>query len=387
MKRREWLIFNTHPQTTYTSYMENQQEHKINSYFFLGVIIVFALFLLFSLIEFFTAFLAAVMFYVLFKSFVEWLTKKKGWKKSWAALLVIVISFFIILVPVSLMAAMLFQKIQVIGNDMQGTVIQPLRRLDAILQEKFHFALMSEKNIAQAQSYITSFISSLLNQGLNLLGSITMMYFFLYFLIMNTNRMEAAIVFYLPFNRKKTEIFGHELKAQTFSNAVGVPLIAFVQGFFGYISYLIAGVDEPAFWAVLTGFASIIPIVGTGLVWIPVGIYLLANGQSWQGIFVLLWGLIVLSSLDNVVRFVLAKRMADVHPVVTVLGVIIGIQYFGITGLVFGPLIISYFIILLRIYYVEYQKAAPVKKRKPQINIPYLNVPFLSIKSKKKPGA
>jgi predicted PurR-regulated permease PerM len=57
-----------------------------------------------------------------------------------------------------------------------------------------------------------------------------------------------------------------------------------------------------------------------------------------------------------VIRFVLAKKMADVHPVVTILGVIMGLQYFGITGLIFGPLIISYFILLLKMYYMEYQK-------------------------------
>jgi predicted PurR-regulated permease PerM len=358
--------------------MENQQDYKINRYFFLAVIILFALFLLFSLVEFFTAFLAAVMFYVLSKSLVEWLIKRKGWKKSWAALLVIIISFFIILLPISLMAAMLFKKAASLGSNMQAAIIDPLKHLDAILQERFHFTLISEKNIAQAQTILANFISSLLNQGLNLLGAITMMYFFLYFMIININRMEAAIVFFLPFKRNKIELFGQELKAQTFSNAVGVPLIAVVQGFIAYASFLIAGVNEAGFWAVLTGFASILPIIGTGLVWIPLGIYLIANDQTWQGIFVLGWGLIILSSMDNVVRFILAKRMADVHPVVTVLGVIIGIQYFGITGLVFGPLIISYFIILLKIYYVEYQKT-PVRKIKPAATS-YLNLPFLGKK-------
>jgi predicted PurR-regulated permease PerM len=315
---------------------------------------------------------------VLSKSLVEWLIKRKGWKKSWAALLVIIISFFIILLPISLMAAMLFKKAASLGSNMQAAIIDPLKHLDAILQERFHFTLISEKNIAQAQTILANFISSLLNQGLNLLGAITMMYFFLYFMIININRMEAAIVFFLPFKRNKIELFGQELKAQTFSNAVGVPLIAVVQGFIAYASFLIAGVNEAGFWAVLTGFASILPIIGTGLVWIPLGIYLIANDQTWQGIFVLGWGLIILSSMDNVVRFILAKRMADVHPVVTVLGVIIGIQYFGITGLVFGPLIISYFIILLKIYYVEYQKT-PVRKIKPAATS-YLNLPFLGKK-------
>jgi predicted PurR-regulated permease PerM len=359
--------------------LDNLRDHKINRYIFLSVILMFALFLIYSLIAFFTAFLAAVMFYVLSKPLVEILIKKKRWKKSMAALLVIAISFFIILLPISLMGTMLFGKIEQIAGNMQATIIQPLKNLDAALQQRFHITLISEKNIAQAESFITGFISSLLNQGLNLLGAITMMYFFLYFLIININRMEAAIVFYLPFGRHKIELFGEELKAQTFSNAVGVPLIAVVQGLIGYISYLIAGIQEPGFYAVLTGFASILPLIGTGLVWIPMTIYLLANGLTWQGVFILAWGLIVLSSMDNIVRFVLAKRMADVHPVVTVLGVIIGVQYFGITGLVFGPLLISYFIILLRIYYIEYQKPVPARKKKIVSNN-YFNVPFLGRK-------
>ena len=365
--------------------MENQQDHKITRYFFLSVIIVFALFLLFSLMEFFTAFLAAVMFYVLSNHFVEWLVKRKQWKKSYAAILVILISFFIILLPVSLLAAMLFKKAQLVGSNMQTIIIEPLKNLDSLLQSKYHFILISEKNIAQAQSFITNFISSLLNQGLNLLGTITMMYFFLYFMIVNINRMEAAIIFYLPFKRSKIMIFGEELKAQTFSNAVGVPLIAVMQGSVAYISYLIAGVNEAGFWAVITGITSIIPIIGTGLVWIPVSIYLLAYGQNWQGIFLLIWGLTILSSTDNIVRFVLAKKMADVHPIVTVLGVIIGIQYFGITGLVFGPLIISYFIILLRIYCIEYQKTLPVKRGLKDKNPTYFNLPFLGKKKIRKP--
>lgn len=359
--------------------VDNQRDHKINRYILLSVILMFGIFLVYSLVEFFTAFLASVMFYVLSKPLVEYLIKKKRWKKSMAAVLVIVISFFIILLPISLMGTMLFGKIEQVAGNMQATIIQPLKNLDALLQQKFHITLISDKNIAQAESFVTGLISSLLNQGLNLLGTITMMYFFLYFLIININRMEAAIVFYLPFGRHKIELFGGELKAQTFSNAVGVPLIAVVQGLIAYISYLIVGINDPGFYAVLTGFASILPLIGTGLVWIPMTIYLFANGLTWQGIFILAWGLVVLSSMDNVVRFVLAKRMADVHPVVTVLGVIIGVKYFGITGLVFGPLLISYFIILLRIYYTEYQKATPVRRRKVVSNS-YFNVPFLGKK-------
>lgn len=359
----------------YTSYMENQQNHKVNQYIFLSVIVLFAVFLLYSLMSFFTAFLGAIMFYVLSKPMVEWLMKKRKWKKTWAALLVIVLSFFIILLPITLLGAMLFQKVSMVANNVSA-ITEPLSHLDAVLQERFHFTLLSEQNLSQLQTYITEFISGALNQGLNLFSTITMMYFFLYFMIMNINRMEAAIIFFLPFKRSQIAIFGNELEAQTFSNAVGVPLIALVQGLCAYIAFLIAGLNEAGFWAIVTGFASIIPIVGTGLVWVPAGIYMLTTGGTWQGVFIIAWGAIVLSSMDNIVRFVLAKKMADVHPVVTVLGVIIGLNYFGITGLIFGPLLISYFIILLRIYYKKYQVTGRTRRRR---SIPgsYLNLPFL----------
>ncbi|TAG11443.1 MAG: AI-2E family transporter [Sphingobacteriia bacterium] len=351
------------------------QDHKINRYFFLVVILLFAGFLLFSLKSFFTAFLAAIMFYVLSKQPVEWLIKKHRWKKSWAALLIIIVSFFIILLPISLMAAMLYKKALTVSQN-TSQIIEPLKQLDANLQERFHFILLSEKNLNGIQSFLADFISSLLNQGLNLLSAISMMYFFLYFMIININRMEAAIIFYLPFNRQKIELFGQELKSQTFSNAIGVPLIAVVIGLFGFLAFSIIQFNEPGFWAVILGFSSIIPIVGTAVVWLPISIYLFSKGQIWQAVLMIAWGALLLSVLDNIVRFLLAKKMADVHPIVTVLGVIIGLEFFGITGLIFGPLIISYFIILLKIYYNEYQQIDLMPKKKKTTPMPF-KLPFL----------
>ena len=364
--------------------MENEQDKRINRYIFLAVIIIFALMLLFSLQAFFTAFLGAVIFYVLSKRMVNWLLKKKGWKKSGAALLIIFISFFVFLLPLLLFIVLVYNKVQYLGSHVQDLVVVPLQSLDNSLQKQFHFVLISEKNIAQAQNYLTDFITSLLNQGLNLLGALSMMYFFLYFMIVNINKMEAAILYYLPFNSGSIEKFGNELKLETFSNAIGIPLIAIAQGGIAYLSFLIVSIPDPLFWAVLTGIASVIPVIGTGLVWIPIGIFLLAHHQLWQGIIILAWGLTILSSTDSIVRFLLAKKMADVHPVVTVLGVIIGLQYFGITGLVFGPLLISYFLMLIKLYYLSFgKKIPPLSKTEkyPKLEVPLLNL----LASKKEP--
>jgi predicted PurR-regulated permease PerM len=352
--------------------MDNQtlNSTKINKSFFLLVIIVFALLLLYSMREFFTAFLGSIMFYVLFKPWMEYLVKRKKWKKSRAAILVITVSFFIIVIPIVSFTSLLFNKVTALISHPEI-----IKNYLEEIQTKFNIVLLSEKNIDQIQAYATSLVSDILNMGLSLFSSIAMMYFFMYFLLTSFNRLEAAIVHYLPFDKRKILLFGSELKSQTFSNAIGIPLIAVVQGLSSFLAYYVTGVPESAFWGILTGFASIVPIVGTGIIWVPVCFYLFAGGNTWQGFALLGWSAAVMGSADNVIRFVLAKRMADVHPVVTVLGVIMGLNYMGIPGLIFGPLLISYFMILIKIYYSTYSQHA-IQKEEKEATL-HLGVPFI----------
>lgn len=357
-------------------------DHKINRYFFLAIIIIFAILLYYSLAAFFSAFLGAVIFYVLSKKRMDKLIKN-GWPKPAAAAFIITISLIIIIVPISIVGYLLYAKGKFyIANP--ELLVQSLHRVQAQLQQNYELVLLSDENILKIKTYITNSLTGVLNESLNFFITISMMYFFLYFMLININRMEAAIVFFLPFKREKIELFGRELVALTFSNSIGVPAIAVAQGIIAYIGYLIVGLPEAGFWAIMTGFASIIPLVGTALIWVPAALYLFVINHPWQGLFLVGWGMIVIGITDNLVRFVLAKKMADVHPIVTVLGVVIGLDYFGIAGLVFGPVLISYFIILLKIYYLEYQNALPVIKKRRNVPIRF-NLPFLGgVQSRKK---
>lgn len=362
------------------------KEYKVNRYVFLSIILAFGFMLLMSLIQFFTAFLAAIILYILGKGFANFLITKKRWKKSTTAILVIIISFFIILLPISLLITLLYNKIaSVIANP--TSIIEAARHLDEVIKEQTGFEVLSDNTIAAIQNFSTNILSSVLNSSLNLISTILMMYFFLYFMIVNINRMEAGILYYLPFRREKILMFGNELVALTFSNSVGIPLIALAQGILGYGAYKLTGVPEAGFWGVITGFCSILPIVGSGIVWVPIAGYLLVTGSSWQSVFVIIWGALIMGSSDNVIRFILAKKMADVHPVVTILGVIMGLKYFGIIGLIFGPVLISFFLILLKIYYLEYQKPLSVKPVKTRQLVPAYMQPLLRYGKKKKPAS
>lgn len=362
--------------------MENTKENKVNKFIFLAIIILFAIFLFSSLIQFVSAFLGSIMLYVLSKSFALWLIKR-GWSKNLAAILIIIISFFVILLPIALLASLLYNKISAVLSNPQS-ITDAAKQVDQVVQQRFHFKLISDDTIHSIQSYAETLLSKIFKQSLGFITTIIMMYFFYYFMLQNVNRMEAAIVFYLPFKKDKIKLFGDELVHQTFSNSVGIPAISVAQGFAGFFCYWIAGIQQPGFWGVITGFAALLPVVGTGLVFIPAAIYLFITGHTWQAIFVLLYGALIMGSLDNVVRFVLAKKMADVHPIITVLGVILGLRYFGFLGLIFGPLLISYFIILLRIYYIEFEKPVAVKPSRKRQIMPIYMQPFLGVKSTKK---
>jgi len=99
---------------------------------------------------------------------------------------------------------------------------------------------------------------------------------------------------------------------------------------------------------------SMLPVVGTAVVWAPLGIYLIVNGGTWMGVGLLIYGAVLIVNLDNVFRFIWQKKVADVHPLVTVFGVLIGIGLFGFVGIIFGPLLISMFLLLLEIYRDEF---------------------------------
>ena len=138
------------------------------------------------------------------------------------------------------------------------------------------------------------------------------------------------------------------------SNAIGIPVIAILQGIVALIGYFIIGVNDPWFWFVVTCITAMIPIVGAALAYVPIAIIFFAGGENWQGIFMLIYGFGVVGVVDNVFRFMLAKKLANVHPLVTIFGVIIGLNVFGFLGLIFGPLLISLFILLLKIYSSEF---------------------------------
>jgi predicted PurR-regulated permease PerM len=166
--------------------------------------------------------------------------------------------------------------------------------------------------------------------------------------------METALFEYIPLRDENVHMLRKEIHTMVKSNAIGIPLIAFAQGVIALIGYLVIGVKEPFFWFGVTCIAAMIPVVGAALAYIPIAIIFFANEQSGKGIFMLIFGFGIIGTVDNVLRFTLLKKLGDVHPLTTVFGVIVGLSVFGFMGLIFGPLLISLFMLLVKIYTNEF---------------------------------
>ena len=137
-------------------------------------------------------------------------------------------------------------------------------------------------------------------------------------------------------------------------SALGIPIISLVQGLTATIGYYLFGVNEYILWGFLTGVLAFFPIVGTMIVYVPLVLFMFISGNKSQAIGLGVYSMLVTGNIDYVVRITLLNKMGHIHPVITVIGVIAGLGMFGFLGLIFGPLLVSYVILLIRIYTNEF---------------------------------
>ena len=175
-------------------------------------------------------------------------------------------------------------------------------------------------------------------------------------MLIGGQRMEKYISEILPFSEANTEHVVHDIKMIVHSNAVGIPLLAIIQGGVAMIGYWFFDVPDILLTGFLTCLATVIPMVGTALVWFPLAAYLALSGDWTHAVGLLLYCGLIVTNIDNLIRFILQKKMADTHPLITIFGVVIGLSLFGFMGVIFGPLLLSIFILCVNIFKTQYLK-------------------------------
>lgn len=324
-----------------------------------GLIILTILLILIITVElkyFLSGILGAIALYVVTRRFYLQLVEKRRWKKNWATALIlflIVVSFG---VPIWIILEILIPQIneQVKNPDEIIKKFQPVLKWvqNQELLKRFNFQF-DQQQIMGIVNRVAGYIPSTLNWVGQFFANVFTALFILWFLLTGNRKMENTVRDMLPFSEESNTFFLKQNFDLIKSNTYGVPILAVSQAIIAIIGYLIFGVDNAVFWGLVTGVASIIPVVGTMVIWVPLCIYQMATGDMNNGLFLGLYCLILVGGIDNVLRFTILKKMADIHPIITVFGVILGLQLFGVMGLIFGPLLLSYPGILYAIYKME----------------------------------
>jgi predicted PurR-regulated permease PerM len=336
--------------------MNSISNNAIRQILLLLVIIVLGIVLFWQLQSFLPAALGAYTLFVLLKKYMYILTGRYKWKKGWAAGLLMFASFLVILLPIALLINLLYEKIG-FAVEHSTQVLNTLQQFIHRFEHKYRMVITSGKTMAELGSWGAQTLPQVLGATFNTITTVVVMYFILYFLLIEGRKMESSLHEWLPLKDENLLLLRRETNSLVYSNAIGIPLIALLQGAIALVGYLMLGVSEPMFWFVVTCIASMIPVVGAALAYVPVAILLFAGGMNIKGIIMLVYGFGVISTVDSIFRFWLQKRIGDVHPLITGFGVILGLSLFGFIGLIFGPILISVFILLIKIYANEFSQS------------------------------
>ena len=326
---------------------------RIKQVLLLIIIILLVYLVIKELYIFLPGLLGALTLYILSRANYFQLVYNRKWKKGRAAGLFIFYYLFLLGLPIFLAVTLITPKINEFLADPNAMIASAKASITTI-QEKMGVTLVSEASLTNSLSKLTAFIPTILNSTATLVTNLAIMLFILYYMFYNGREIEKVLNRIIPLKQENINMLAAETKKMVRANALGIPLISMIQGLTATLGYFIFGVNEWALWGFLTGVFAFFPVVGTMAIWVPLVVYTFAIGDTWQATALLIYSVVVTGNVDYMARITIMKRMGDVHPVITILGVIVGLGLFGFIGLVFGPLLVNYVIVLFNIYMNEF---------------------------------
>ena len=317
------------------------------------LILVLGIGLVVALTPFATGVIGIPVLYVVFKPVHDWLMRRTGPRAS--ATLVVLLALFLIVVPGVSFAGLIVSQAQQIAS---GVVQSPL--LDRLSQLRIGGSAIGPQ-LADLGSKLISWIGSsafgLIGTATRLALNLVISLFGLYYLLLRPTETWESVRPYIPFSRENAEILRQRFRNVTISTIIGTGLVAAIQGLLVGIGFWVTGLSNALFWGVVTMVLAILPVVGSGLVFGPGAIALGLGGHWGWAIALMLWGILIVGNVDYIVRPIIFRRWANIHPLITLIGALAGVPYFGLLGLLIGPLALSYFFELIRMYREEYLDA------------------------------
>ena len=314
------------------------------------VVLLLGAALIIALAPYATGIIGIPVLYAIFAPVHDWLGMRM--RPRLAAVFVVVLALFLIVVPgVSFAGLIVGQAQEIAGGVIRNPLLGRLRELKL-------GGIDLGPRLADLGTQVVAWIGSsafgLVGTATRLALNLTISLFGLFYLLLQPQDTWQAVRPYIPFSAKNTEKLAQRFRDVTSATIIGTGLTAAVQGTLVGVSFWVTGLPNAVFWGVVTMVFAILPVVGSGLVWGPGAIALFLGGHAGAGVLLVLLGAGVVGNVDYVIRPRIFKRWANIHPLVTLLGALAGVPFFGLLGLLIGPLALSYFFELVKMYREEY---------------------------------
>lgn len=311
--------------------------------------------------------IAVILVTIFYQPYLK-LSKFLGNRKNLAALLMCLFLVIIIILPTIKMVAYTAEKS--VDAYTETTAYFSTHSFSDVLKspffEKLHLnSLIGDKYnsdvvkntlldfLQKSSNWMISGATSFVVGTTNFIISLTLIILTMFFFFVDGKKMLESVMYLLPLKDKYNKEIFVKFKEVSYTTMVSTFVVALAQGMVGAIGFAIVGF--PAFLAgVLVALLSLLPYVGSMIFYVPVGLYYLLMGQTWQGIFVLLWGMLIIGTIDNVIRAWMLKDKAQINPIFVVFSVLGGITLFGFWGVVLGPLVVAITATILHIYSMEF---------------------------------
>ncbi|MFA6270158.1 MAG: AI-2E family transporter [Candidatus Paceibacterota bacterium] len=334
---------------------------KTTQKLFLASIALGLLTLLFFILKpYFAVIFISAVFAITFYPLYQKLTQKFNDRPKLAAAMTTFLILIFVVIPLTILSALLLKEATglyntlVLGGGSQNFVSQI-----NILIEKANAFLPT--SLVADQASLESYISNLLNWIISHFDSISvailggilnfiLMIIALYYFFIYGDRIKKGLMFWSPLPDEHDEEFIETLKSSVDAVLRGRILISIVQGALIGVGFFIFGIGSPVLWGFVGGIASLVPVLGTSVVTVPAVAYLFLSGHTAFGVGLLIWTVLLVGLVDNFLSVILLKNKIKVHPLVVLFSILGGVELFGMIGFLVGPVVVSSFMALMKIY-------------------------------------
>lgn len=318
------------------------------------LILVLGVAILIALAPFLSGLLGAAVLYVIFIGPYRRLSRVMP--DSLAAAITLILAIILIALPLTWLIGVLVDRVPDALRSLQSGVL-----LDQLSRIRIGNVNLGAR-VAEASGMLVQWVSA---QAIGFLGgaasaslNLVIAFFGLYYMLNAGDMLWRGFHGYVPFSSDTADALRLHFYSVTQATLLGTFATAIAQGLLIGLAFLMVGLPDPLVWGSMAAFASILPVLGTGLVWMPAVLVLFFQERYGAMVVMLVVGWLLASNIDNVIRPMVYKHVSNIHPMVTLVGAFAGIKYFGLPGLLLGPLAIAYFFELLRFYQLEYGRNA-----------------------------